>query len=93
MDDSRYPARVVHHIRTRNTSTRSSWHIGLLSLASLAMTLSRQFGAMRTDRSDQLGGRDLIAHLALNWLQVSEDRFSHKIRNSDQSEGWFARSG
>jgi transposase len=28
-----------------------------------------------------------------NWLQVSEDRVWHKIRNSDQSEGWSARSG
>src|ERR1700738_3773922 len=30
------------------------------------MTLSAQLGAVRTDRGDQLGGRDLIAHLALS---------------------------
>jgi len=30
------------------------------------MALAGQLGAVRTDRGNQLGGRDLIAHLALS---------------------------
>src|ERR1700692_603688 len=59
------------------------------------MTLSGQLGAVRTDRGDQLSGRDLIAHLALSpgfaLVDVNQDRAFAVGRGFEPHRASYAR--
>jgi hypothetical protein len=52
------------------------------------MALSRQLGAVRTDRGDQLGGRDLIAHLACEARNLPSE--PNRFSNAQLSNGKFS---